>query len=141
MGARDEHTLKTFIEAEAYDGPSLIIAYSHCISHGIDMTTALQHQKSIVEVRPVAAVPLQSRSRRARRERAATRFARDQASGRGVHEDGEPLPRSAAPANMASVQHDVDARWKMYSYLSTMQPAPAADSRNREKDEDLDLCR
>src|SRR5205085_1394665 len=40
LGARDEHTLKAFLEAEAYDGPSLIIAYSHCIAHGINMTTA-----------------------------------------------------------------------------------------------------
>src|SRR5947207_4906846 len=37
MGAKDEHTLKSFLEAESYDGPSLIIAYSHCISHGLDM--------------------------------------------------------------------------------------------------------
>ena len=43
MGARDEHTLRAFIEAEAYDGPSLIIAYSHCIAHGINMTTAMSH--------------------------------------------------------------------------------------------------
>ncbi|HYV28422.1 MAG TPA: 2-oxoacid:acceptor oxidoreductase family protein, partial [Candidatus Eisenbacteria bacterium] len=34
MGAKDEHTLKAFLEAEAYDGPALIIAYSHCIAHG-----------------------------------------------------------------------------------------------------------
>ena len=37
MGAKDEHTLKAFIEAESYPGPSLIIAYSHCIAHGIDL--------------------------------------------------------------------------------------------------------
>ena len=49
IGARDEHTLKAFIEAEAYDGPSLIIAYSHCIAHGINMTTAMSHQKSLVD--------------------------------------------------------------------------------------------
>jgi len=49
LGARDEHTLKAFLEAEAYDGPSLIIAYSHCIAHGINMTTAMDHQKSLVE--------------------------------------------------------------------------------------------
>jgi pyruvate-ferredoxin/flavodoxin oxidoreductase len=48
MGAKDEHTLKTFIEAEAYDGPALIIAYSHCIAHGINMTTGLQNQKAAV---------------------------------------------------------------------------------------------
>ncbi len=49
MGARDEQTLKAFLEAEAYEGPSLIIAYSHCIAHGINMSTALQNQKAAVE--------------------------------------------------------------------------------------------
>jgi pyruvate-ferredoxin/flavodoxin oxidoreductase len=49
MGAKDEHTLKAFLEAEAYDGPSLIIAYSHCIAHGIDMTTAMSDQKVAVD--------------------------------------------------------------------------------------------
>ncbi len=49
MGAKDEHTLKAFLEAEAYDGPSIIIAYSHCIAHGINMTTAMHDQKAAVD--------------------------------------------------------------------------------------------
>jgi pyruvate-ferredoxin/flavodoxin oxidoreductase len=49
MGAKDEHTLKAFLEAEAYDGPSIIIAYAHCIAHGIDMTTGMQNQKLAVD--------------------------------------------------------------------------------------------
>lgn len=49
MGAKDEQTLRAFIEAEAYDGPSLIIAYSHCIAHGINMRTALKNHKAIVD--------------------------------------------------------------------------------------------
>ena len=49
MGAKDEHTLKAFLEAEAYNGPSLIIAYSHCIAHGINMTTAMSNQKTAVD--------------------------------------------------------------------------------------------
>jgi pyruvate-ferredoxin/flavodoxin oxidoreductase len=49
MGAKDEHTLRAFLEAEAYPGASLIIAYSHCIAHGIDMTTGMQNQKAAVE--------------------------------------------------------------------------------------------
>ena len=49
MGAKDEHTLKAFLEAEVYDGPSLIIAYSHCIAHGINMTTGMSDQKLAVE--------------------------------------------------------------------------------------------
>ncbi len=49
MGARDEQTLRAFIEAEQYPGVSLIIAYSHCIAHGINMSTAMQNQKAAVE--------------------------------------------------------------------------------------------
>jgi len=48
MGAGDMHTLKAFLEAEAYDGPSLIIAYSHCIAHGYDMVHGLEQQKNAV---------------------------------------------------------------------------------------------
>ena len=49
MGANDQQTLKAFLEAEAYDGPSLIIAYSHCIAHGIDMRKGLEQQKLAVQ--------------------------------------------------------------------------------------------
>ena len=45
FGAKDAQTLKAFVDAEAYDGPSLIIAYSHCIAHGYDMAFGLAHQK------------------------------------------------------------------------------------------------
>jgi len=45
MGANDGQTIKAFLEAEAYDGPSLIIAYSQCIAHGIDMTKGMEQQK------------------------------------------------------------------------------------------------
>ncbi len=49
MGANDAHTLRALLEAEAYDGPSLIIAYSHCIAHGIaDMRQGLLQQKNAV---------------------------------------------------------------------------------------------
>ncbi len=44
MGADPEQTLRAFREAEAYDGPSLVIAYSHCIAHGIEMRTGLDQQ-------------------------------------------------------------------------------------------------
>ncbi len=49
MGANDAHTVKVFREAEAYDGPSIIIAYSHCIAHGINMMKGLEQQKKAVE--------------------------------------------------------------------------------------------
>lgn len=49
LGANDRHTLKVFQEAESYNGPSLIIAYSHCIAHGIPMHKGLEQQKLAVE--------------------------------------------------------------------------------------------
>jgi len=49
MGANDTQTVKAFLEAEAYEGPSLIIAYSHCIAHGIDMGKGMNQQKLAVE--------------------------------------------------------------------------------------------
>jgi pyruvate-ferredoxin/flavodoxin oxidoreductase len=49
MGANDQHTLRAFLEADAYDGPSLILAYSHCIAHGIDMRKGLDQQRLAVQ--------------------------------------------------------------------------------------------
>ncbi|MCG6914256.1 pyruvate:ferredoxin (flavodoxin) oxidoreductase [bacterium BMS3Abin03] len=49
MGANDTQTLRAFLEAEAYDGPSVIIAYSHCIAHGINMGLGMQNQKAAVD--------------------------------------------------------------------------------------------
>jgi len=45
MGASDSHALNVLLEAEAHPGPSLVVAYSHCIAHGIDMAKGLQQQK------------------------------------------------------------------------------------------------
>jgi pyruvate-ferredoxin/flavodoxin oxidoreductase len=49
MGANDLHTVKAFIEAEKYEGPSIIIAYSHCIAHGINLKNGLLQQKLAVD--------------------------------------------------------------------------------------------
>ncbi|MBD3333972.1 MAG: pyruvate:ferredoxin (flavodoxin) oxidoreductase, partial [Candidatus Eisenbacteria bacterium] len=49
MGANDGHTVTAFREAEAYDGPSLIVAYTHCIAHGYDLAKGLEQQKRAVD--------------------------------------------------------------------------------------------
>jgi pyruvate-ferredoxin/flavodoxin oxidoreductase len=127
MGARDEHTLKAFLEAEAYDGPSLIIAYSHCIAHGINMTTGMQQQKAAVEsgakllyrYNPERAIkgenPLQldSRSPKLPLEQymyAETRFKMLTAS----------KPEQAKRL-LQEAQQDVNSRWEMYQYLAARQ--------------------
>jgi pyruvate-ferredoxin/flavodoxin oxidoreductase len=48
MGANDVHTLRALREAEGYDGPSLVIAYSHCIAHGYDLRHGMEQQKAAV---------------------------------------------------------------------------------------------
>jgi pyruvate-ferredoxin/flavodoxin oxidoreductase len=49
MGSSDQQTLSAFLEAEAFDGPSLILAYSHCIAHGYDLIKGLEQQKLAVQ--------------------------------------------------------------------------------------------
>jgi pyruvate-ferredoxin/flavodoxin oxidoreductase len=49
MGGNDIHTVRTILEAEAFPGPSLIIAYSHCIAHGIDMAKGAEEQDFAVK--------------------------------------------------------------------------------------------
>jgi pyruvate-ferredoxin/flavodoxin oxidoreductase len=49
FGANDMQTVKAFLEAEAYDGPSLLIAYSHCIAHGYELLYGLEQQKAAVQ--------------------------------------------------------------------------------------------
>ncbi|MCB1102730.1 MAG: pyruvate:ferredoxin (flavodoxin) oxidoreductase, partial [Kiritimatiellae bacterium] len=49
LGANPRQTLRALQEADAYNGPSLVIAYSHCIAHGIDMANGLEQQKLAVQ--------------------------------------------------------------------------------------------
>ncbi|MFO1401748.1 MAG: pyruvate:ferredoxin (flavodoxin) oxidoreductase [Steroidobacteraceae bacterium] len=49
LGAGPVQTVRTFQEAASWNGPSLIIAYSHCIAHGIDMSTGMSHQRDAVK--------------------------------------------------------------------------------------------
>jgi len=49
MGAKDTQTVKAFLEAESYDGPSIIIAYCHCIAHGYDLVNGCEQQKLAVD--------------------------------------------------------------------------------------------
>jgi pyruvate-ferredoxin/flavodoxin oxidoreductase len=48
MGANETQTVRAFLEAAAWPGPSLILAYSTCIAHGIEMSTSMEHQKAAV---------------------------------------------------------------------------------------------
>ena len=130
MGARDEHTLRSFIEAEAYDGPSLIIAYSHCIAHGINMKTAMQNQKAAAD----AGQWLLYRYNPNRLEQGENPFLLDSRSPRipvqkfmYMENRFKMLTLSkpdVAKALLAAAQEDVDNRWALYEYLASRSFAP-----------------
>ena len=130
MGANDAHTLRALREAEAYDGPSLVIAYSHCIAHGYDLRHGLDQQKAAVlsghwplfrfdpRLAREGKNPLQLDSkapslpleRYAYNETRYTMLA---------HSDA-----AAAKRLLDLAQDDVTARWRYYEYLAAMPGAP-----------------
>jgi len=142
MGANDAQCVKAFLEAEAFPGPSLIIAYSHCIAHGIDMEKGLEHQKAAVDAghimlyryNPLRAKqglnPLQLDSKAPKIKMAdfadsETRFN---------------MLKKSKPENakrlLEQAQVDADARWRFYSQMAALRysdqpveekPAPASD--------------
>jgi pyruvate-ferredoxin/flavodoxin oxidoreductase len=130
MGAHDAQTVRTFLEAEAYDGPSLIIAYAHCIAHGIDIAQGLHQQKLAVETGywPIFRYnpallregknPMRLDSKAPKLPlteflKNETRFTMLQ---KGSLEQAEKLFELA--------QHDVEVRWKMYEHLAlSMEPS------------------
>jgi len=132
MGAKDEHTLKAFLEAEAYDGPSIIIAYSHCIAHGIDMTTAMTDQKVAVEsgqwllyrYNPERAeagenpLVLDSRAPTRKVQEYLLQQTRFKMLTKSKPEDAERLWKMA--------QQDAERRYRMYEYMAARKPEPAA---------------
>ncbi len=130
MGAKDEHTLRVFLEAEAYGGPSLIIAYSHCIAHGINMTTAMQNQKAAVlsgywplfrfnpELAAEGKNPLQldSRTPKIPVKEYAYRENRFKMLTKTSPETARTL--------IEQTQADVNRRWKLYEHLASPMSSP-----------------
>jgi pyruvate-ferredoxin/flavodoxin oxidoreductase len=131
MGANDAQTIKAFREAEAFPGPSLIIAYSHCIAHGFDLRFGMDQQKAAVlsghwplfrfnpALRREGKNPLQLDSKPpslplkqyVHNETRYTMLA---------HSDPD-----AAHRLLAAGQEDVRARWRAYEHLAAM-PADGA---------------
>jgi pyruvate-ferredoxin/flavodoxin oxidoreductase len=49
LGAKDAHAVRVLQEADAFPGPSLVIAYAHCIAHGYDLSSGVEHQRLAVD--------------------------------------------------------------------------------------------
>ncbi len=125
MGGNDGQTVKAFREAEAYPGPSLIIAYSHCIAHGYDLRHGMEQQKAAVlsghwplfrydpEGRP--ALELDSKAPSLPLKTYAYNETRYSML---AHSDPETARRLLERA-----QDDVHARWRLYEQWATLFPA------------------
>jgi len=134
MGAKDEHTLKAFIEAESYPGPSLIIAYSHCIAHGIalDQGIGARQQKLAVE----SGQWLLYRYDPRRSERGENPLQLDSGAAKSkvadfmMSENRFKMLTKSKPEDakkfFAQAQVDADRRWKFYQYMA--QPTPKAET-------------
>jgi len=130
LGADNPQTVKAFAEADAWDGPSLVIAYSHCIAHGIDMAKGMAQQKNAVDTGYWPLYRFDPRH-----------------EGPGEHpfhldSRAPKLPLSAFTENEARfamlartrpeeaarladlAQHDVDERWHVYEQLARVEHEP-----------------
>ena len=132
MGANQQQTVRALLEAEAWDGPSIVIAYSTCIAHGIDMQTSMTHQANAVATgywplyrfRPTEeseGIPLHLDSKAP--VGAVADYMADEARYAMLRRSN---PERAAQL-FALAQADADERWHYYSQLAGVQRALPAD--------------
>ena len=137
FGANDMQTIKAFLEAEAFNGPSLLVCYSHCIAHGYDLIHGLDQQKAAVQcgywplVRynpdliKLGKNPLQLDSR-------APTLALDKYI---YNETRYSMLRLSQPEVakrlLGLAEEDIQRRWRLYEYMGAMPghaPEPTADA-------------
>ncbi|MGH2595502.1 MAG: pyruvate:ferredoxin (flavodoxin) oxidoreductase [Actinomycetota bacterium] len=144
MGADMPHTVKVLSEAGSHRGPSLVIAYSHCIAHGIDMSTAMSHQKEAVDSgywplyrfdprhAEAGEHPFHLDSKRPSIPLKAftSKEARYAMLGRTDPDRARHLQRQA--------QEDVDVRWHLYEQLANVERSSLEADRSGRDEEDAD---
>jgi len=126
MGSSDIQTLRAFIEADAHDGPSLILAYSHCIAHGIDMSKGLTQQKMAVQsgiwplYRYNPALVAEGKNPLKLDSKApsipVSEYAYNETRYRMLLQSDE----TRAEALMKLAQKDVQSRWQLYEQMAAM---------------------
>jgi pyruvate-ferredoxin/flavodoxin oxidoreductase len=126
MGYSDSQSVKAFVEAESYPGSSIIIAYSHCIAHGINMGTGFQNQKAAVDC---GAFPLYRFDPR-RAEQGLNPLQLDSkppsisVADWAYQETRFKMLTKSKPEEakrlMEDAQKNVDSRWKFYEQMANM---------------------
>jgi pyruvate-ferredoxin/flavodoxin oxidoreductase len=126
MGAKDEHTLRAFIEAESYNGPSLIIAYSHCIAHGIALDSGIgaRQQKLAVDSGQWLLYRYDPRRAEAGENplQLDSQTAKTKVQDYLLSENRFKMLTKSKPEDakkfFAQAQVDADRRWKFYQFLA-----------------------
>ncbi len=130
MGAKDEHTLRAFIDAESYAGPSLIIAYSHCIAHGINLEAGvgMRQQKAAVESGQWLLYRYDPRRTAAGENPLLldSQAAKTKVADFLLSENRFKMLTKSKPEDAKrffdQAQRDAEARWQLYSYMAARKP-------------------
>ncbi|MFH0952826.1 MAG: pyruvate:ferredoxin (flavodoxin) oxidoreductase [Verrucomicrobiota bacterium] len=136
LGANPRHTLKAFVEAEAYNGPSLIIAYCHCIAQGFDLIHGLRQQKLAVDsghwplFRYNPELAAKGQNPFSLDSKKPTIPLKDYAYNEIRYKMLTRMNPKEAERLMVLAQQDVEERWKVYERLAATAaaPAPAAET-------------
>ena len=130
MGANERQTIRAFLEAESYDGPSLIIAYSTCIAHGINMATGNNQERLAVRsgywplYRYDPRLKLEGKNPFQLDSRAPEVPLRDYIYNETRYRMLAQSNPEAAERLLRLAQEAVAERWQKYEYLAKMTPAP-----------------
>ena len=130
MGADNPQTVKALAEADAYPGPSLVIAYSHCIAHGIEMKKGMEQHKLAVDTGYWPLYRYDPRHAHAGEHpfRLDSRAPKLPVSEFMAREARFAMLQRARPADAAELgalaQHDVDERWHVYEQLAEIEHEP-----------------
>ena len=133
LGADNAQTVKAFAEAEAHDGPALIIAYSTCIAHGIEMSTAMSHQKEAVDSGYWPLYRFDPQREAAHEHpfvldsRAPSIPLRDFAATEGRYSLLARSKPELAERLMKLAQKDVDERWHVYEQMAAVERNDSGD--------------
>ncbi len=131
MGADNPQTVKALAEADAYEGPSLVIAYSHCIAHGIEMKKGMEQHKLAVDTGYWPLYRYDPRHAQAGEHpfRLDSRAPKLPVSEFMSREARFAMLQRARPDDAAALgelaQHDVDERWHVYEQLAEIEHEPA----------------
>ena len=124
IGANPKQTLRAFQEAESYPGPSLILAYSHCIAHGIDMSRGMEHMRDAVKT---GYWPLYRYDPRGGRGQGAAMWLDSRKPNGKFREFAQTEARFAilervnpdhADELLAAAEHEIESRWDYYKQMS-----------------------